>query len=602
MLGGYIGQYPTQDYLQQEGHVAKELASQLIEQLQAAGVRRIYGIVGDSLNPLVDAVRKTGGSAKGGIDWIHVRHEEAAAFAAGAEAQLTGELAVCAGSCGPGNLHLMNGLYDANRTGAPVLAIASHLPSVQIGSGFFQETHPDRLFGECSVYSELISTSDQAPRVLHNAIQHAVGLRGVAVVTLPGDIASLPATAPSPLQRPFHPAALMPAAQSVAELAEAINQADKVAIFAGAGVQGAHDEVIALAELINAPIGHSLRGKDFIQYNNPYDIGMTGLLGYGAAAEGIEDADLLIMLGTDFPYDQFLPGTRTAQVDRAPEHLGRRTDVDIAVHGDVLPTLQALLPLIEAKENSKFLDAILKKHDRLMNKAVGAYTRKADKLVPIHPEYAASILDELAADDAIFTADTGMCNVWTARYINPLGTRRLIGSYLHGSMANALPQAIGVQAAYPDRQVISVSGDGGLSMLLGELITAAAHKLPINVVVFNNSTLGMVKLEMLVDGLQDFGVDVPDANYAAIAAAMGFHAVRVTDPADIADAYRAAFAHDGPSLVELITDPNALSIPPKIKGGQVIGFATAMSKIVLNKGAGEAVSMARSNLRNIPRG
>ncbi|MGP9503774.1 pyruvate dehydrogenase [Specibacter sp. AOP5-B1-6] len=582
--------------------MAKELATQLIEQLQSAGVRRIYGIVGDSLNPLVDAVRKTGGSEKGGIDWIHVRHEEAAAFAAGAEAQLTGKLAVCAGSCGPGNLHLMNGLYDANRTGAPVLAIASHLPSVQIGSGFFQETHPDRLFGECSVYSELISTSDQAPRVMNNAIAHAVGLRGVAVVTLPGDIASLPASAPSPLQRTVHPASLVPAPESVAELAEAINQAEKVAIFAGAGVQGAHDEVIAFAELLKAPIGHSLRGKDFIQYDNPYDIGMTGLLGYGAAAEGIAGADLLILLGTDFPYDQFLPDTRTAQIDRAPEHLGRRTDVDVAVHGDVLPTLAALTPLVAAKKNSRFLDQMLKKHDKLMNKAVGAYTRKADKLVPIHPEYAASLLDEIAADDAIFTADTGMCNVWTARYINPLGTRRLIGSYLHGSMANALPQAIGAQSAHPGRQVISVSGDGGLSMLLGELITAAAQQLPVNVVLFNNSTLGMVKLEMLVDGLADFGVDVPDTNYAAIAAAMGFHAVRVTDPAGIADAYRTAFAHNGPSLVELITDPNALSIPPKLKGGQILGFATAMSKVVLNRGAGEAVSMARSNLRNIPRG
>ncbi|RAN78638.1 pyruvate oxidase [Bacillus sp. SRB_336] len=582
--------------------MAKELSTQLIEQLQAAGVRRIYGIVGDSLNPLVDAVRKTGGSAQGGIDWIHVRHEEAAAFAAGAEAQLTGQLAVCAGSCGPGNLHLMNGLYDANRTGAPVLAIASHIPSKQIGSGFFQETHPDRIFDECSVYSELVSTSEQAPRVLHNAIQHAVGLRGVAVVTLPGDVASLPAAAPSPLQRPLRPASLVPAPESVQELADAINGATKVAIFAGAGVEGSHDEVLALAGLVNAPIGHSLRGKDFIQYENPYDIGMTGLLGYGAAAEGIEDADLLILLGTDFPYDQFLPATRTAQIDRAPEHLGRRTDVDLAIHGDVLPTLQALLPLVKEKKNSKFLDAILKKHDKLMNKAVGAYTRKADKLVPIHPEYAASLLDQIAAEDAIFTADTGMCNVWTARYINPLGTRRLIGSYLHGSMANALPQAIGAQSAFPHRQVISVSGDGGLSMLMGELVTAAAHKLPINVVVFNNSTLGMVKLEMLVDGLQDFGVDVPDANYAGVAAALGFHSIRVTDPSEIAGAYRAAFAHNGPSMVELITDPQALSIPPKIKGGQVIGFATAMSKIVLNKGAGEAVSMARSNLRNIPRG
>ena len=579
----------------------KDVAAQLIEQLQLAGVQRIYGIVGDSLNPLVDAVRKTGGSAKGGIDWIHVRHEEAAAFAAGAEAQLTGKLAVCAGSCGPGNLHLMNGLYDANRTGAPVLAIASHIPSKQIGSEFFQETHPDRIFDECSVYSELVSTAEQAPRVMNSAISHAVGLQGVAVVTLPGDIASLAANAPTPMWRTPKPASIVPAPECVAELAAAINQVDKVAIFAGAGVQGAHAEVIAFAELINAPIGHSLRGKDFIQYENPYDIGMTGLLGYGAAAEGIEDADLLILLGTDFPYDQFLPETRTAQVDRAPEHLGRRTDVDIAVHGDVLPTLQALMPLIKPKKNSKFLDQILKKHDRLMNKAVGAYTRKADKIVPIHPEYAASLLDEIAAKDAIFTADTGMCNVWTARYINPLGTRRLIGSYLHGSMANALPQAIGVQAAYPDRQVISVSGDGGLSMLLGELITAAAHKLPINVVVFNNSTLGMVKLEMLVDGLADFGVDVPDTNYAAVAAAMGFHAVRVSDPAKIVGAYRAAFAHNGPSLVELITDPNALSIPPKIKGGQILGFATAMSKVVLNKGAGEAVSMARSNLRNFPR-
>ena len=483
-----------------------------------------------------------------------------------------------------------------------MLAIASHIPSAQIGSGFFQETHPDRIFNECSVYSEMVSTAEQAPRVMHSAISHAVGLGGVSVVTLPGDIASLPASAPTPQWVPSLPASVVPAAESVASLAEAINSVDKVAIFAGVGVQGAHDEVVALAQLLKAPIGHSLRGKDFIQYDNPYDIGMTGLLGYGAAAEGIADAELLILLGTDFPYEQFLPDTRTAQVDRAAEHLGRRTNVDVVVHGDVLPTLQALMPLLQAKKSSKFLDQMLKKHDRLMNKAVGAYTRKAHKVVPIHPEYAASLLDEIAAKDAIFTADTGMCNVWTARYINPLGTRRLIGSYLHGSMANALPQAIGAQAAHPGRQVISVSGDGGLSMLLGELITAAAQKLPVKVVVFNNSSLGMVKLEMLVEGLQDFGVDVPDVNYAAIAAAMGFHAVRVSDPARIADAYRAAFAHPGPALVELITDPQALSLPPKIKGEQVFGFATAMSKIVLNKGAGEAVSMARSNLRNIPRG
>ncbi|THJ67005.1 pyruvate dehydrogenase [Arthrobacter echini] len=581
--------------------MAKELATQLIEQLQSAGVRRIYGIVGDSLNPIVDAVRRTGGSRKGGIDWVHVRHEEAAAFAASAEAQLTGQLAVCAGSCGPGNLHLINGLYDANRSGAPVLAIASHIPSVQIGSGFFQETHPDRIFNECSVYSELISTTDQAPRVMNSAMRQALGRGGVAVVTLPGDIAGLDATAETPLFSPVVQGSVTPSHESVQELADAINDAGKVAIFAGYGVRGAHDEVIGLAEKLNAPIGHSLRGKDFIQYRNPYDIGMTGLLGYGAAAEGIADADLLVLLGTDFPYDQFLPSTRTAQVDSNAAILGRRTDVDVAVHGDVQATISAVMPLIEPKKSTRFLDQMLKKHDTLMNRAVGAYTRKADRITPIHPEYAASLLDEAAAEDAIFTTDTGMCNVWAARYINPLGTRRLIGSYRHGSMANALPQAIGAQLAFPKRQVISMSGDGGLSMLMGELITAATYQLPVKIVLFNNATLGMVKLEMLVDGLQDYAVDVPDTNYAQIAAAIGFHAERVTDPKDIKQAYRKALAHKGPALVELITDANALSIPPKITGDQVLGFATAMSKVVLNRGAGEAVSMARSNLRNIPR-
>lgn len=582
--------------------MAPKLADQLVEQLTAAGVKRIYGIVGDSLNPIVDAVRRSGGARKGGIDWVHVRHEESAAFAAAAEAQLTGQLAACAGSCGPGNLHLINGLYDANRSGAPVVAIASHIPSTYIGSAYFQETHPDRLFTECSVYSEMVSSAEQAPRVMNSAITHALGVGGVSVVTLPGDIADHDATAAAPLCRPTVRGILAPDPFALQELAEAIDSADKIAIFAGIGVAGAHDEVLALADRIGAPIGHSLRGKDFIQYDNPYDIGMTGLLGYGAAAAGIEGADLLLLLGTDFPYDQFLPArTRTAQVDRDAAVLGRRTDVDLAVNADVLPTVTALLELVAPKKNRRFLDQMLKKHDALMNKAVGAYTRKVEKTQPIHPEYAADLLNVAADDDAVFTADTGMCNVWTARYITPTGKRRLIGSYKHGSMANALPQAIGAQLTYPKRQVISVSGDGGLSMLLGELITVAAYKLPVKVLVFNNSTLGMVKLEMLVDGLQDYGVDVPDTNYAAVAAALGIHSVRVQDPKKIAGAYKDAFAHKGPALIEVITDPNALSIPPKITGEQIFGFATAMSKIVLNKGAGEAVSMARSNLRNIPR-
>ena len=577
------------------------VAEQLVAQLIDAGVHRVYGIVGDSLNPVVDAIRKSGGSKKGGIDWVHVRHEEAAAFAAAAEAQLTGKLAVCAGSCGPGNLHLINGLYDAQRSAAPVLAIASHIPSVQIGQMYFQETHPDRLFNECSVYNEMISSAEQAPRVVNAAIRHAVELSGVSVISLPGDVSDLKATSPSPKYVPSRRPVLSPNEEDVRQLADVLNRAKKVAIFAGAGVEGAHDEVIELADVLKAPIGHTLRGKDFIQYDNPFDVGMTGLLGYGAAAEGMNDADVLIMLGTDFPYDQFLPDTFTVQVENHPEKLGRRTDISLPIHSDVKPLIAALLPLLDRDRSDAFLKAKVKKHSKIMHSPVGAYTRNAEHMKPIHPEYAAHILNEVASKDAIFTADTGMCNVWTARYIDPLGTRRLIGSFLHGSMANALPHAIGAQVAFPNRQVISVSGDGGLSMLLGELVTARMYDLPIKVVVFNNSTLGMVKLEMLVNGLPDYGTDVHDVNYAEVASAIGFHGERVTEPSRLRGALQEAFAYNGPALIEVMTDPNALSLPPEIRSGQVIGFATAMSKIVLNRGAGEAVAMATSNMRNIPR-
>ena len=578
------------------------VADQLVAQLVDAGVRRIYGIVGDSLNPIVDAVRRSGGAAQGGIDWIHVRHEEAAAFAASAEAQVTGELAVCAGSCGPGNLHLINGLYDANRSGAPVLAIASHIPSVQIGSGYFQETHPDRIFVECSVYSELVSSAAQSPRVVHSAIQQAIAGPGVAVVTLPGDVADLPAEGTIATLVRTRPPAVVPAAEDVAALANAINSAQRVAIFAGYGVRGARRDLLELAEQIGAPIGHTLRGKEWIQYDNPFDVGMTGLLGYGAAHDGMHDADLLLLVGTDFPYDQFLPDdVPTAQIDVDASRLGRRTALDLAVHGDTLSTLRALAPLVERKTDRSFLESQLTRHRTLMDKVVGAYTSDVKQRTPIHPEYAASILDDLAAENAVFTADTGMCNVWTARYLNPNGSRRFLSSALHGSMANALPHAIGAQVAFPDRQVISVSGDGGLSMLLGELVTLAATRLPVKVVVFNNSTLGMVKLEMLVDGLPDFGVDVPSVDYSAVAAALGLYARRVEDPADIEPGLQAVLGHPGPALLDVVTDPMALSLPPTITAGQVKGFALAMSKMVMGGGAGEAVKMAKSNLRNIPR-
>jgi pyruvate dehydrogenase (quinone) len=582
--------------------MAQTVADQLIAQLIDAGVRRIYGLVGDSLNPVVDAVRRSGGSAKGGIDWVHVRNEEAAAFAAGDEAQLTGQLAVCAGSCGPGNLHLINGLYDAHRSGAPALAIASHIPTAEIGSSYFQETHPDRLFVECSHYRELISTAEQSPKVVNAAMRHAVALGGVSVVTLPGDVAELPAAGTAPqFVLPGRPS-VVPADADVRALADAINKAKTVAIFAGVGVAGAHDEVIAFADLVGAPVGHSLRGKQWIQYDNPFDVGMTGLLGYGAAHAGIHDAELVILLGTDFPYEQFLPdGDKVviAQIDTDPSHLGRRASVTHPVHGDVLATLAALSGLVERKTDRGFLERTLKKHEKLLSSVVGTYT-DVDHGRPIHPEFAAATLDELVSDDAVVTADTGMGNVWQARYLTPNGRRRLIGSYLHGSMANAVPQAIGAQVAFPDRQVVTISGDGGLAMLLGELITIAAEKLPVKIVVFNNSTLGLVKLEMYVNGYPDFGVDVPGVDYAAVAAALGFFAVRVEDPAKLRGALTDAFAHDGPALVDIVTDPMALSLPPTVTAKQVKGFALAMSKTVLNGGVGEAVQMARSNIRHLP--
>ncbi|MGC5615974.1 pyruvate dehydrogenase [Georgenia sp. Z1491] len=579
-----------------------KLAEQIVAQLQEVGVRRIYGIVGDSLNPVVDAVRRTGGSANGGIDWIHVRHEESAAFAAAADAQITGELAVCAGSCGPGNLHLINGLYDANRSGAPVLAIASHIPSAQIGQSYFQETHPDRLFTEASVYSELVSTPEQSPRVVHSAITHALAAPGVAVVTLPGDVADMSATADAPAYVPTVRGTLEPAPSAVDAAVEALKAAKKVAIFAGAGVRGSHDDVVKLADVLAAPVGHSLRGKEWIQHDNPFDVGMTGLLGYGAAAEGMDDADLLLLLGTDFPYDQFLPdGPTTIQVDRRAEVLGRRTGVDLPVHSDVGPFVRALLGRLRPTRSRAYLKKTLRRHEKLMDSTVGAYTRDVEDLVPIHPEYVASVIDDAAAGDAVFTADTGMGNVWQARYVTPNGRRRIIGSFLHGSMANALPHALGAQMTDRDRQVVAFSGDGGLSMLLGDMLTAVQYDLPVKVMLFNNSSLGMVKLEMLVDKLPDHGVDVPGTDYAEIARAMGWHAVRVERPADLPEAVDEVLEHPGPALLDVVTDPNALSLPPKITGEQVFGFATAMSKIVFTKGAGEAVAMARSNLRNIPR-
>jgi len=572
------------------------VGEQLVHVLRQAGVSRVYGVVGDSLNPFVDAIRRTEG-----IEWVHVRNEEAGAFAAAAEAHLTGRLAVCAGSCGPGNTHLIQGLYDAHRDGVPVLAIASHIPTEQIGTSFFQETHPERLFVECSHYCELVSQAAQMPRLARIAIQQAIGRGGVSVLVIPGDVLYRSAERPTGESAPVTvKGTVVPADTQVRELADHINSARTVTLFCGAGVRGAHAEVMALAGRVHSPVGHSLRGKEWIQHHNPYEVGMSGLLGYGACYDATHKADLLLLLGTDFPYDSFLPQRRTVQVDHDAGRLGRRTALDLAVHGDVGATLRAVLPLVKQKSDRSFLDDMLRQHARTLEHVVDAYTRDIERHVPIHPEYAASILDELAAEDAIFTVDTGMCNVWAARYITPNGRRRVIGSFLHGTMANALPHAIGAQFAYPERQVISMSGDGGLGMLLGELLTVALHRLPVKIVTFNNSSLGMVKLEMLVSGLPDFGTDHANVSYAAIARAAGIHAVRIEDPKDVRAGLADALEHPGPALVDLVTDPNALSIPPHVSKAQVTGFALAATKIVLDGGVGKMLEMARANLRNIP--
>ncbi|MER5639751.1 pyruvate dehydrogenase [Kitasatospora sp. NPDC002227] len=573
------------------------VAEQLVEVLRQAGVERVYGVVGDSLNPVVDAIRRAEG-----ISWVHVRNEEAGAFAAAADAELTGSLAVCAGSCGPGNTHLIQGLYDAHRSGLPVLALASHIPSTQIGTGFFQETHPDRVFTDCSGFCELASTPAQFPRLLRIAIQHALGARGVSVLSFPGDLAAQPAAEPTG-RSTFLTELAVPAPPwgQVQALAEALGSASRVALFCGAGVRGAHAEVMELAGRLNAPVGHSLRGKEWIQYDNPYDVGMSGLLGYGACHDALHQAELVLLLGTDFPYDSFLPQARTIQVDHDATRLGRRTALELAVHGDVAATLRAVLPLLEQKPDRGFLDAMLERHCKALETVVGAYTRDIGKHLPIHPEYVAAVLDELASEDAVFTVDTGMCNVWAARYLTPNGRRRVIGSFLHGSMANALPHAIGAQLAFPGRQVVSMSGDGGLGMLLGELLTVVKYRLPVKTVVFNNGALGMIKLEMLVSGYPETETDNGDVDYAAIARAAGMPAKRVTDPAQLRAALTEALERPGPALVDVVTDPNALSIPPVITAAQLRGFALAAGRTVLSGGVGKMVDLARSNLRNIPR-
>ena len=575
--------------------MAHRVADELVKKLAEAGVERLYGVVGDSLNPVTDALR-----LNGKLKFIHVRHEETAAFAAGAEAQLSGKLAACAGSCGPGNLHLINGLFDAHRSNAPVLAIASHIPTSEIGTGYFQETHPEILFKECSHYCELISSPKQFERVLHIAMQSAIGKGGVSVIALPGDVAGMDFAANGSARSLIeHRPSIRPCAKDLAQLAEMMNAAKKVTLFCGIGCADAHDEVVALAEKVKSPVGHSYRGKSCAEHDNPFDVGMSGLLGFGAAYQAMHECDLLLLLGTDFPYDKFMPTKpKIAQVDIRVENLGRRSKLDLALWGDVRETIRALLPMVDAKPDRSFLDANLAKHKEALRR-LNVYVDHVGKRTPMHPEPVAAALSEIAADDAIFTADTGMCNVWSSRYIRATKDRRMIGSFTHGSMANALPQAIGAQLCYPGRQVIAMAGDGGLAMLMGDLLTMMQYNLPIKLVVFDNSALGMVKLEMEVNGLPDFQTDLKNPNFAKVAEAMGMMGVRIENPADVSSGLKKALQQSGPALIDVVTDANAVSLPSHISADQVVGFGLTMGKLVLAGHIDEVVDTIEGNIRHV---
>jgi pyruvate dehydrogenase (quinone) len=571
------------------------IADLVVATLKASGVRRIYGLPGDSLNGFTDALRRDGE-----LVWEHVRHEEAAAFAAAGEAAMTGELAVCAASCGPGNLHLINGLFDANRSGMPVLAIAAHIPREEIGGSYFQETHPQELFRECSVYCELISVPEQLPQVLEIAMRHAIQRGGVAVVVIPGEIFLHPTARgrrPDAIRQAK--SIIRPSDDELVAAAGILNDAENVTILAGAGCRGAHDELIAVAGALKAPVVHALRGKEFVEYDNPYDVGMTGLLGLSSGYRAMEHCDALLMLGTDFPYRPFYPDkARVIQVDVRGEHIGRRTPVDVGLVGTVKDTIQALLPHLGRTHDAAHLGR-MKSHYRRAREHLDALARDHGDHGPIHPQVVAAAIDRIAADDAVFLADVGTPTLWAARYLRMNGRRRLIGSFNHGTMANALPQAIGVQASHPGRQVVTLSGDGGLAMLMGELLTLRQQRLPVKVIVLNNGALGFVELEMKADGIVTYGTDLDNPSFAEIARAVGLHAVRIEHPSELEDGLRTAFAHDGPGVVEVMTVRHELSIPPKITAAQARRFTLWATRSILSGRGDEVLQVAKTNLREL---
>jgi len=571
--------------------MSKTAAEFMAETLQKAGVKRVYGVVGDSLNGFTDALRRMKA-----IDWIHMRHEEAGAFAAGAEAQLTGQLAVCAGSCGPGNLHLINGLFDCHRNRVPVLAIAAHIPSTEIGIDYFQATHPESLFKECSHYVELVSKPSLLPQILERAMRTAIAQRGVAVVVIPGDVALGLIDAKVPNWLAPQPPIVVPNASELDRLASILNASRKVTLLCGAGCAGAHDVVVTLAERLKAPVVHALRGKEHVEHDNPYDVGMTGFIGFASGYLAMKNCETLVMLGTDFPYRQFYPEhAKVVQIDLRAEALGNRTPLELGVVGDVKETLDLLLPRLEQKTDHAHFDAAAANYLKA-RKDLDALAESGPNSDTIHPQYLSRLVSKLADDDAVFTCDVGTPTVWAARYLKLNGRRRLLGSFNHGSMANALLQAIGAQAAFPGRQVVSMSGDGGFSMMMGDFITLSQQNLPVKVIVLNNGTLGFVELEMKANGFLDTGCDLKNPNFAAMAEAMGIRGIRVEDPGKLEASLTEAFAHQGPVLVDVVTARQELVMPPTIGADEARHFGLFLLKAVMDGRARQVLDLAKVNL------
>jgi pyruvate dehydrogenase (quinone) len=574
--------------------MSKNTSDQLVEILVDAGIQRIYAVTGDSLNHLNEAVHRNGK-----IKWIHVRHEETAAFAAGAEAQLNG-LACCAGSSGPGHVHLINGLYDAHRSSASVLAIASTIPTKEFGTNYFQETNTIKLFDDCSCYNQVAETPAQLPRMLQAALQHAVHKKGVAVLGLPGDITNLPAVAAETTTLLFRNQPIVrPSENELLKLAEMLNSHKKITIFCGLGAAEAHHEIISLAEKLKAPVAYSYKAKMAIQYDNQYEVGLTGLLGIPSAYHSMHECEVLLLLGTDFPYTPFMPvHNKIVEIDIKPENLGRRAKLDMGLCGDVKDTLHELIPLIKMKDDSAFLGQQLKFYNEVKKKLL-VYIEDTGKQNAIHPEFVASAINEIADKDAIITVDTGMCCVWAARYISGTGERKMLGSFNHGSMANAMPQAIGASLACPGKQVIAFCGDGGLSMMLGDLMTIVQYKLPIKIIVFNNRSLGMVKLEMEVAGIPDLETDMLNPDFEKIAEAMGMPGITIKNPDEVKSGLQKAFIQDGPVLITVWTDPNALAMPPKLELEQMKGYALYMGRMMLSGRMDEVFNMISSNYKHL---